>query len=401
LLRTYCLTESQATEIDVSDDVGRRLAQLGRRLAATTRSGDDDDATVIRCRPSLNGAWSVTVREAIGIVQVGDVRLLCEPKIPMPHLLHLFRRQMGVFKADSSIARTSTADELWSLVAGWFVKSLEELIRSGLAMDYAPVTGDLSVVRGRLDPRVSAGNLLRGSTAMTCHFEEYSANAPLNRVLKASALAVARSGLLDREVRRRAFRAASHMDGVQDLEPLDLHAAQVERHTGRYQQPIELARIVLDGTGVGLGASASLIGHSFLLRTPELVESAIRSLVAETLADLVAVRKGRLVLNGAAESLNPDLVFGTQAVGDVKYKLWKGSWHRPDLYQIVTFATGYQVNHALKVGFAEHPEPVEPLEVGAVRLRLCDWQADPTVAPQDAEDDFVDRIRKWWSEVAC
>jgi hypothetical protein len=39
-------------------------------------------------------------------------------------------------------------------------------------------------------------------------------------------------------------------------------------------------------------------------------------------------------------TLNPDLIFGGVAVGDVKYKMWERDWNRVDLYQAITFVSG-------------------------------------------------------------
>lgn len=52
------------------------------------------------------------------------------------------------------------------------------------------------------------------------------------------------------------------------------------------------------------------------------------------LSDVCVVKKSRLGIPGTKMTLNPDLMFGDQAVGDVKYKT-SHDWVRSDLYQAI------------------------------------------------------------------
>ena len=52
------------------------------------------------------------------------------------------------------------------------------------------------------------------------------------------------------------------------------------------------------------------------------------------LSDVCVVKKSRLGIPGTKMTLNPDLMFGDQAVGDVKYKT-SDDWVRSDLYQAI------------------------------------------------------------------
>jgi McrBC 5-methylcytosine restriction system component len=111
------------------------------------------------------------------------------------------------------------------------------------------------------------------------------------------------------------------------------------------------------------------------------------------------MKKG-IQLVGSRLTLNPDLVFGNSAVGDVKYKLLSKDWKRSDLYQAVAFATGYRVSHAAIVAFSTAPEETPPaVKVGDVRLRPITWDCSPTTTPDHAAQSIVDQAAHWLADL--
>lgn len=402
-MRVERLVESRATILALSEDEASELAALGRRLSARQQSTGSwmaaPDQSVIECLPFGPGQWSVRVLNSIGIVRVGELQLVVEPKIPLPHVLHLFERSGSFPRLDVERASLESAETLWPLVAAAYLSSLECLIRAGLASGYQEARADLRSARGRIITATTATALMKGRVALQCEFEDFSVDTALNRVLKAAAERVAMSGNLSWDLRRRAARVIQHLEGISELRPLDLVTARPERHTSRYVLPLQLARHVLDSTGRAVEAGLEA-GFGFLIRTPEMVEEALRRTVASALEGLTEVTKETLALRGSHHSLTPDLAFGSLAVGDVKYKVWAGDWDRADLYQLVAFATGFRVNAGLRVGFTPEPHGRADIRVGKIQLSTCDW-AYSGLEPHEAEERFVQEIRAWWKQVGA
>jgi 5-methylcytosine-specific restriction endonuclease McrBC regulatory subunit McrC len=236
--------------------------------------------------------------------------------------------------------------------------------------------------------------VLRSRVTLDCTFEVYDADTPLNRTLRAAAKVVERSQELSADLRRRASRATGHLEEVGTIRPGDA-LIDPGSEDARYRAPVELARHILAGTGRSVG-HGSARGQSFLIRTPELVEDALRSVAAEALAGRTQVSKATRLLRGSAHSLTPDLYF-TDAVGDVKYKLWPGEWDRADLYQLAAFATGFRVRQGLRVGITDEAHDDACVEVGDVTLRCIDWVASAATPPSKAHDDLRQRIVRWWT----
>jgi hypothetical protein len=100
--------------------------------------------------------------------------------------------------------------------------------------------------------------------------------------------------------------------------------------------------------------------------------------------------------------LNPDLVFGNVATGDVKYKLLTKEWNRSDLYQAVAFATGYRVGQAAVFTFSSSvPNQTLPcVRVGDVRLRAIAWDCSPETSPAAAAEAMVAEAASWLLGIA-
>lgn len=400
-MRDEHLVESQVSVIEMTLAEATELTSVGRRLSSqglwspAKLSAEAGERSVLECVPHSAGRWSVKVPNAVGIVRAGDLQLVVHPKIPFRHLLHLFERSGFFPRLDEHEAMLAGAESLWPLIAGWYLAALERLLRAGLASGYTPERAPLAAARGRILAAPTALAFLRGQTALECEFEEFNIDTPLNRVLKGAASAVSASPVLTWEVRRRASRAVQHLEGIGNIHRSDIGDARAERHTHRYSVPLQLARHVLAGTGRTIDSGPEH-GYAFLIRTPEMVEQGIRAVIAKAMAGHAQVTKRTLFLSGSHHSLTPDLSFDETVVGDVKYKLWRGDWDRGDLYQLVTFATGFGADRGLRVGFSTAPHGPTPVRVGPVALAAVDWCCDADLDPVEAEQDFASRMLGWW-----
>lgn len=191
----------------------RRESRLRRastsRRASIFDDDEGDDPSLIKCAMNPSGTWRVTVNDAVGLVAVGDLRLLVEPKIPRAHLFYLFGGAELVPRLDATKAGAAAGNHLWELVARWLVDALERVIRRDLVRDYVAFRDTLEVARGQIDAGATADAYYRGSLRLVCEFEEFGSDTELNRVLKAAALSVAASVDVAGATRRRAIAAVA------------------------------------------------------------------------------------------------------------------------------------------------------------------------------------------------
>jgi McrBC 5-methylcytosine restriction system component len=117
--------------------------------------GASDDAdtpnrSVVRCERLADARHTVRVSDAIGAIGLGDLQLIIEPKIPLPHLLYLLVESNQVPRSLYERSSLGVDDNFFSVIARWFVHTCEVLLRHGLVSDYGRVTADLPCARGRI-----------------------------------------------------------------------------------------------------------------------------------------------------------------------------------------------------------------------------------------------------------
>lgn len=380
------------------------LRALGRTFASTKsfwgRTEDEEpDGSLIDIRTTTAGASQVYVRDAVGVIRVGDLTLTVRPKIPLQHFIYLLQRGGIVPRVDATALGVAPDTSLWELVARWFLIATTQLLRSELLRDYRPERDNLAAVRGNIDRVGTTRNYYQGRPFITCNYEEFDLDHPLNRVIRAATRTVVGSPLLPPELRGDARRLSVRLDGIGDLKPGDLSVA-VDRHTARYAPALELARLVLGNQGQALEA-----GHqsawSFLIRSAAPIEAGIRVVIADALNPWTQVDKRGRGLMPLRWTLNPDLVFsGASAVGDVKYTLAESDWKRNHLYQAVTFATGFRASDACIIVFQTQPARGEAsVHVADIRVSRFAWPADDDLSALDAAIIFTARCRRWWGKI--
>jgi hypothetical protein len=138
-------------------------------------------------------------------------------------------------------------------------------------------------------------------------------------------------------------------------------------------------------------------GTSFLLRTPEIIEDGLRSIIAEGLPG-IQVKKRRQMLGDSGISMNPDIVFGDRlAIADVKYKYFGRDWNRNDFNQIVAFATAFDSRRCALFGFVS--ESIFPktaiVNVGRVEATRIAWPIGTGESPGFVAQTMVEGLYRW------
>jgi hypothetical protein len=435
-LPTRRLVEGEWKGVEgVTDDDCAELRELGESLArqGRTRTGfgaadDDDDSDVmssIQLRPDGGGGGcEVRVVNYVGVIGTRDLQMIVEPKIGVEHFDHLqrlaadeeaFRYERGRYGLEESDGYVPTV---------WFAyaDALRETMRADLHQDYEVRAEELPFVRGRLDPFRTSLNLQRGRLTFPVTYDELSPDNPINRVLRAAALAVARSAwrfVSDLDFRphdpyRRLVttmrESAYRLSEAGQLRPGDSDAPppRLVRHQRR---AYELAREVLRGSGRSLREGGRSV-TSFLQRTPDVVEAAIRILLDQQLRPALRVEKLSMASASGRLSFNPDLVIHAArrgvglavATADVKYTIRSSErtatvdWPRSVLNQAVAFATVFGVLRAFYVDFVKgDPIRVEPETIGSARYHHVSWPLgwSPTDAANHVAKEVAEIVGGW------
>ena len=402
--KDFHLTESVETALQLSEKQASALDALGKELSrskawwGSTVSEEPVDRRVIEVRMRSRGQYLCTIRNAVGVVEVGGIRIFSKPKIPMEHFVYIAKHS---FLGDGRTANNETSvgdgQSFLDLIALWFVNSAMAILRQGLSLDYELRTDPIRYATGRIDPVRTSLNLLKGNIEVQSEYQERTPNSPENRIM-ASAIKLVSPDLLGTpELSRSVAQLRREFQGIQDVRPTDLKL-QPRTFPARYRQAVELGRALLVHAGISLSA-----GHrsarSFLVRTPELIEEGIRQILSRELSP-VRVRAGGKVLLPTSLRVKPDLLLARPPfTADVKYKKFGSSWDRRDLSQAVFFAESFNSPIAAVLGFSNGPHGLPEVPVGRIRVTPLSWNVSKESSPEESAQKIARSVLGWLPEL--
>ena len=379
------LREAKSHDIVLSASESARLNKLGKELAGS--------GSLITSIQKNANEYTVEVRDVIGSISLGDRTLHIQPKIPMKHLMYIFSEAGAVPRLDSSKVEITRDTDYASLLIAWFLSSVHKLIKSGLQRDYQQFEEETVSLQGQLLIPESTITYYSGRPYLNCRFDDFVFDNPLNRVIHTALRRIRQIPFLQNEYKKQAGGLLLEMPPIGNLLVSDLNQ-RIDRNTQRYSEPFELAKQIIEGTGrrPDPGEDASV---GFLFNTFGNVEKGILKILQNMLTSKLTPKKGTWPLEGGV-TLMPDLVFGNNvSVGDVKYRLYDGSWTRSEVFQLTTYAAEAMCERAVLVGFSEQFLPPHDLKVGKHTLRLITWTADEMVDPREEAERVVLEISQF------
>jgi len=393
------LIESTPQVVVLDNDEAAALRELGQQLASSRKWWGSEKELEVRSVIELVGAggsaYRIAFRDVIGVVRIGMRQFHVMPKIPAAHFFYLASRSALAPRRTTSQVLLDRGMDFIELLCDWCVCASEELLQLGIRKDYSETSDVLDHVKGRIDVLATSAEVLMGRPKAVCHFEVLSEDSPLNRVVRAACERISRTASIGPALRRRAREVAYRLDDVGPLQHVDLRA-RIDRLTAKYSRVVPLAHLVLAGCGLSQTSGPHLC-TAFLLRTPEIVEDALRSILRDALPE-ITVAKRRLALGETGLSMNPDLVFGDgAAVGDVKYRLLAADWSRSDLNQVVAFATAFGAPKCGVFAFRRQEAAQMPraVPVGSVHASSFGWIASASIEPAESAARLIRETRSW------
>ncbi|WP_243495691.1 McrC family protein [Priestia aryabhattai] len=369
------------------------ITQLPKQNGNLVRK--DRKPTLISCNKVSEGQYEVTVRNAIGLIGIGGLTILVKPKIPMKHFLWIFTRASRLPRMSINHLQGGQGENLHEIIILTFLKKVRELIQQGILTEYQSIQEKLSTIRGRVNITTAVRSYLMGRLQFECEYDERTIDHSLNRILKAAAKLVSQMEWVPEDWKRQARVIMSLFEGAGKLLPSDL-IADTDRRSYHYKEALVLAKNILNGMGLTFKID-NLPVSAFLLPTPDIIETGIRTILAEGMSE--TVEKKRFLISGCLKNeifVNPDLVFNSgEAIGDIKYKLSKAIWNREDLYQVTAFAAAADTKNAVLINFRQSTIPKLPtVKFGEILVSQCTWQVD-IPCPEKAAIQFLKDIDEW------
>lgn len=168
--------------------------------------------------------------------------------IPIRNLYYLFSYAWSRFPEGGGGAEVGVdrCPDLPNLFARILINSANRLLRRGLDRGYCEFVEETRAPRGRmlLGEIVKRQSLLRG--AVVCAFDELTPNVLHNRIIKATALSLARARGVTRDHAHELRLVGQRMEGVEDIRLTSdcFRRVQLSRNTGQYLSTLKLCEFV-------------------------------------------------------------------------------------------------------------------------------------------------------------
>ena len=377
------LTEYGAGEVELTGAQERTLRHLARgRL--TILPGD-----------TVNW-WRIKASCYVGTIVTPDVQILITPKVATANLFYLLEASGRPLDVGAAVFDYEQTKDLVPSFATFFARHLETALTRGVPRAYRETQERLAGIRGRVD---LPGQLRLAGLPLPaeCQFDDYTADTPLNRILRAAAVRLLRLPGVTISTRQALQRLAAQFDEAGSLSPADLRSEAVFTRLNEHCRPAEhLARMVLGSSSL-LDAAGATGAAVFLIDMNKAFEEFVASRLTRYLSGHLHVqtqRLGRLDIAGQVR-IKPDLVFerrpGTTVyVADTKYKITDdGLGRESDYYQILAYTSALNIPEGMLI-YCQHDGSALPRQVDVRHLgtRLATWAIRLDRTPGHVEQEL-------------
>ena len=345
----------------ISENDARQVHALAEK--ATKRLKVPHPVLTRTAKPSLRAG------QVVGILATPPLNLEILPKIETDDqtdddkaLRRSLLRMLSVARkipiADQELARVDVQQEnLLEILIRIFSDRLLEAVRRGLPHRYLRHEDELPRLRGKLHvPRQFTRNAVRPDR-LACIFDEFSADTPLNRVLKATVVRL-REISQSPSNQRKLAELLCRFDAVGDTAAPLRERVMLDRGNRSYHQLYSLALLILakdwQNTTTGRGE-----GFSLLFPMNDLFEEYIGRCLRIALPHRGVKLQDKTHYAIAAPSrrfqLRPDIVLDGvdgKITIDTKWKQLqpdKPNWgvEQADIYQLLAYASAYKAKRGI------------------------------------------------------
>lgn len=306
----------------------------------------------------------------VGVVRFSSFEVRVVPKLAGENLglvemlaftsgLDALNRNKGLRDID-----TLAHADLFDLLALLFAEACERIVNGGLLHDYIMEEQDLPILRGRMLVREQIQRRKGQVDRIECRYDEHSSNIAENKILTVALSFCARRVSHPAVLRkvRRLMQIFLESCNIQDADTEDLlNQINYHRLNQHYEEPIELAKILLQAAGVNnLFSSSMTKSFAFLLDMNKLFELFVYRFTERALETTgchvqYQHRDSSIIWNADANrpyaGVIPDLIVeysdpsNKRMVIDTKYKLYDLKKISPsDIYQCFLYAYAYSSN---------------------------------------------------------
>ena len=312
---------------------------------------------------SESATYTLNPGSTVGAIEIGDLSVLIEPKMPIAQLLSMACYAMSKFKPQDELFDFPSNYALPDALALALASAARRAFSRGLLHGYRTEEEALQTVRGRIRFDDQIRRRFGIPLPVEVRYDEFTDDVLANRLVKAAIYALARMRLRSSDARRRLARIAAMLENVSLVEfpPKNVPKIAFDRLNSHYREVVTLSRLVLERNAYEsergeIRASGFLMDMNAVFQ--EFVTEALRESLGvsdRTLRDDKNLPRGVYLDKADKIRLEPDLSWWDGSaclfVGDAKYKRISESGGIPnaDVYQLLAYATALDLPGGLLI----------------------------------------------------
>ena len=310
--------------------------------------------------PGTTDAYYLRPGSTIGALEIGDLSVSIEPKLPIGRVLYLAAYAMGVDFREERFDYLRQPTLVEALVPA-LTRAARRAFARGLLHGYRTEEEALQTVRGRIRVADQLRRRFGVPLPVEVRYDDFTDDVLANRLVKAAADRLSRLRIRSARSRLGLARVAATLDNVSlvDFPTNAVPEVEFDRLNEHYREVVTLARLILRHTSIETGRGA-VRANGFLMDMNDVFQDFVTRALREELglSERTFRSDSRLPpihLDTANRiRLKPDLSWWDGLtctfVGDAKYKRVKNERvPNADLYQLLAYATALDLPGGLLV----------------------------------------------------
>lgn len=375
-------------------------------LSLTERDALSDFVSV-KPAPGTETEYHLTPESTVGVLEIGDLSVVIQPKLPVSRVLYLASYAIGQIGFREE--RFDYADEptLVEALVPVFAATARRAFSRGLLHGYRTEEDSLQTVRGRIRIDDQIRRRFGIPVPVEVRYDDFTVDVLPNRLVKAAALRLL--GLRIHTPSR--VKLADVLSNLEDVRLVEfssgaLPEVRFDRLNEHYREVVELSRLILRHTSIetrrgSVRATGFLVDMNVVFQ--EFVTRALRQalgLSERTFPSDKRIPEKIWLDEGDSVRLKPDLTWwdGHECtfVGDAKYKKVKDDRvPNADLYQLLAYATALNLPGGLLIyAKGEDKEVVHCVRHAGKRLEVAALDLSGSIDEIHARiGELVNRVR--------
>ncbi|MXX76030.1 MAG: restriction endonuclease [Holophagales bacterium] len=340
----------------------REWTQTEEPVALSVKERDRLKVLLASIEPATgtSDAYYLTPGSTIGALEIGDLSVAIEPKLPIGRVLYLASYAMGLDFQEERFDFVRQPTLVEALVPA-LTRAARRAFARGLLHGYRTEEDALHTVRGRIRVADQIRRRFGGPLPVEVRYDDFTDDVLANRLVKAAADRLGKLRIRSAQSRLDLAWVAATLDNVSLVEFPSNAVPEVkfDRLNEHYREVVTLARLILRHTSIESGRG-KVRANGFLMDMNVVFQEFVtRALREELKLSESAFPSDKRLLplhldDNRKVRLKPDLSWWDGPtctfVGDAKYKRVQHA-HVPnaDLYQLLAYTTALDLPGGLLI----------------------------------------------------